>query len=101
MSNLTPTDKSEECTNCKFAILQETGYSNWTVMGTDFFCGLDLHPADGFDIYYGTDLGLKYAAECDAFEAGECITLDVDGENELLDREKAIVQKWEKHHDHE
>lgn len=96
---LTPTDKSEECVNCTFAIFQDTGYSNWTVEGTNFFCGLGVHPADGFDSFYATDPGLKYAAECDAFEVGTCIELDVDGENELTEAQSAILQKWEKNNE--
>ena len=99
MSEPTPTDKSEECTNCQFAIFQDTGYSNWTVMGTDFYCGLGVHPNDGFDCYYNTDPGLKYAAECDSFEAGAAIYLDVDGEYEPSEAESAILRKWEKNNE--
>lgn len=96
---VTPTDRSEECTNCKFAIFQDTGYSNWTVEGTDFYCGLGVHPADGFDPYYYTDPGLKFAAECVEFEAGACIELDVDGENEPTEDQLVILRKWEKNNE--
>ena len=95
----TPTDRREECTNCRFAIFQDTGYSNWTVEGCTFFCALGVHPADGFDSYYSTDPGLKYAAECDAFEAGTCIELDVDGENEPTEDQLVILRKWEKNNE--
>ena len=45
------------CAKCKFAVYQDQGYSNYTVMGTDFFCAKKLHPNDGFDVGYGKDPG--------------------------------------------
>ena len=92
---VTPKDKGEECANCKFAIYQDTGYSNWTIMGTEFYCAKRLHPADGFDVFYDTDPGLMYAAQCAGFEAGGRIELDVDREVELTPEEQEIVRQWE------
>ena len=99
MSEPTPTDQSEECTNCKFAIFQDTGWSNYTTEGTEFYCAKHAHPDPGFDVFYETDPRLKYAAECKEFEAGVHPHLDVDGEwadePGVTDEQKAIVAMWE------
>lgn len=71
------------CTECKFAVFQDTGYSNWTVMGTDFYCAKKVHPNDGFDLFYGQAPGLEFGQTCTEKEEGEPLSLDVDGESQL------------------
>lgn len=34
-----------KCTECKFCIMHDTGYSNYTVEGTDVDCIINLNPA--------------------------------------------------------
>lgn len=81
-----------KCTNCKFAVLEDNGYSNWTVEGTEFSCAKKVHPAGSFDIYYNTAEQLQYAEGCSGFEDGEPVHMDVDGENlaEFSAEEKVI-----------
>lgn len=85
------TETGPNCADCRFAIWQDQGYSNWTVEGTDFFCAKSLHPADGFDRWYGRDKRLDFAAECPGYEQGEGVHLDVDGEDEPSDEEKDLL----------
>ena len=88
------TDAERRCDHCRFAVLVDTGYSNWTVMGTDLFCSKRLHPEDGFDIFYGVDEKLKFAVSCDAFEGGDPLMIDCDHErlDELTPEEREM---WE------
>jgi len=87
---------SKNCIDCKFCILQDTGYSNYTVCGTDFHCGLFAHPDAPFDEFYGEDRRLYFAETCSKYEAGDAINLDVDGENvdELEGEQKEIYENW-------
>lgn len=48
--------------------------------GTTFHCLKRAHPCDGFDRWYGEDKRLGFAEGCEAFEAGEPVEVDVDGE---------------------
>lgn len=84
----------KKCSECKYAILQDTGYSNWTVMGTDFHCAKKLHPEDGLDWWYGEDKRIEYAEQCAGYEAGEPVQMDVDGEYEHTPDEQAIIDLW-------
>lgn len=81
--------------------MQDYGYSNYTVEGTEFFCAIKKHPADGFDRWYGDDKRLAFAAGCDMFREGEPIGLDVDGDwrddeySDLTAEQKVIVGLWD------
>lgn len=84
---LTPENRKDyntcqSCATCAYAIYQDHGYSNWTVEGTDFSCGLGIHPADGFDSYYKTNDGYAFGAACAAYKQGTGFKLDVEGEEE-------------------
>lgn len=75
------TDKSlKNCAKCKYAIMKDWGYSNYTVEGTSFHCANELHPADGFDRFYGEDSRLQFAEECKSFKEGDYISIDCDSE---------------------
>lgn len=82
---------------CKYAHLQDTGYSNYTVEGTDFSCMRGAHPDGTFDKYYGEDERLKYAQKCDQYVEGTPIEFDVDGgyEAKLTDEERQRLKEWE------
>ena len=67
-----------KCTNCKYCYLQDAGYSNYTVEGTEFYCLKKQHPSDGFDVWFGKDERLEHAGECKSFSAGEVLMIDVD-----------------------
>lgn len=86
------------CNECKYAIFQDHGYSNYTVEGTEFICAKKLHPYGDFDRWYGEDTRLNYAAECGGFESGDSIDLDVEHEDleGLTPEQKAIYEEWNK-----
>jgi len=78
------------CDECRFCLLEDHGYSNWTVEGTLVFCLKGLHPkTDGFDRWYGEDRNLKFAGQCAYFESGEPVELDVDREKISFDDAEA------------
>lgn len=80
------------CEDCRFCVLTDYGYSNYTVEGTYFNCAKGLHPDGQFDRWYGEDKRLNYASQCEGFVAGEAIQMDCDREDvELLSAEQKEV----------
>lgn len=73
-------DAKQTCDLCRFAVFEDNGYSNWTVEGTEFTCARKLHPDGTFDRFYSATPKLDFAAQCQSFEPGECISMDVEGE---------------------
>lgn len=71
----------KNCNECRFAVLEDYGYSNYTVEGTNFSCALKLHPQGSFDRFYGHTPKMDYADECSNYSEGDPVWLDVDGEN--------------------
>ena len=69
------------CEDCRFCILKDYGYSNWTVEGTDADCLLNENPGFPVDRFYGEEVALKYANECSCFSEGDCVSVDVDQED--------------------
>ena len=65
------------CDGCLHGLLEDHGYSNYTVEGTDFTCKLGRHPKGTFDRFYGEDMGLQYAEQCANFVAGKPEVHDV------------------------
>lgn len=88
------------CGECKNAIFQDTGYSNYSVDGSDFICSLRKHPDGDFDRWYGTDDRLKFAEQCDSFDHGEPVEMDIEQDNlahltpEQIVVWKRIPKKW-------
>lgn len=70
----------KSCENCKFCILKDFGYSNYTVEGTYVICAKDAHPDGTFDRFYGEDKRLQYADKCPHFVDGIPIEVDVECE---------------------
>ena len=68
----------KKCNDCKYCILQDEGYSNYTVEGTTADCLLHKNPGFPEDNFYGKEPVLKYAEECDRFTHGDCVEVDVD-----------------------
>lgn len=68
------------CTDCRYRLSQDEGYSNYTVENTTFHCLLKKHPDMPFDEFYGEDKRLLFAEQCDSFSAGEGVFIDVDRE---------------------
>ncbi len=85
------------CNKCKWCVLLDYGYSNYTQEGTYVHCAKKLHPEDGFDRFYGEDDRLKYAEKCAGYEVGSAVDMDVDRENvrDLTEEELAIYKMVE------
>lgn len=83
------------CNNCKFAVMKDFGYSNYTVEGTQFVCANNCHPNGEFDRFYGEDKRLEFGAECPQYEQGVPIEMDVDEEglSSLTPEEKEIYSR--------
>jgi hypothetical protein len=74
-------EQKRTCEGCKFALLEDYGYSNYTVEGTTVHCLKRLHPdREGFDRWYGEDGRLLFAERCPGFVAGEPVEVDVEQE---------------------
>jgi len=84
MTGFSKKDHDRLCNKCKWALLADDGYSNYTVEGTTLYCLMNKHPDGHFDKFYGQDDRLEYALKCDFFIAGEPVQVDVD--KDLLDR---------------
>ena len=83
-----------KCTECRYHILRDEGYSNYTVEGTAFNCAMGLHPDAPFDQFYEKAKELNYAETCSTFTRGEGLRMDVDGEylDYLTDHHKELLE---------
>ena len=75
-----------------FAFFVDTGYSNYTVEGTLFHCGVRKNPHGVFDRWYGEDRRLNYAAQCDNYIKGKPVMMDVEQEN-LRNNKMTVAQR--------
>ena len=93
-------ERSRLCTDCKFCLRRDTGYSNYTVTGFDINCLKNLNKDFPVDEFYGKDDALLFANQCDSFVSGGCVNVDVDMEDGMLedysyDEEvKALLREW-------
>lgn len=69
-----------KCIDCKFCILEDYGYSNWTVEGTNANCLLELNPGYPTDSWYGEAEEHDFANVCPRFKEGPAIEVDVENE---------------------
>ena len=60
----------------------DTGYSNYTVEGTEMSCLLNLNPEFPKDRWYEEDASIKFAEKCNSyqFNNGFITSVDVDHE---------------------
>ncbi len=68
--------------------MQDNGYSNWTVEGTEVDCLLSKNPDFPSDRYYSKDKSLDFANECGGYIEGDPVHFDVDGETTVEDYKK-------------
>jgi len=82
----------KSCNDFKYALFEDHGYSNYTVEGTTFRCGLKLHDVEEFDRFYGEDERLNFAENCSGYKIGQSIEMDVEKEDyeSLTPEQKAI-----------
>jgi hypothetical protein len=73
------------CNDCKLAIYQDYGYSNYTVEGTNLICA-GMYQVE-FDNFYGKAEQAKFAEQCEHFvqSVDGPFTMDVDGEWSMQD----------------
>ena len=69
------------CTDCKYCIQIEYGYTNWTVEGTEDDCLLGLNPKFPVDNFYDKEPSLKFADDCSSFIKGNGVYVDCDIED--------------------
>lgn len=74
-----------KCTDCRYCIEEDWGYSNYTVEGTEVNCLLNKNPDFPTDRFYGENEKLNFAATCDGFVDGESIHIDVEKEEGPLE----------------
>lgn len=67
-----------KCTDCKYCLQEDYGYSNYTVEGTTVSCLLGKHPYSSFDRFYGEEPKLDFATDCAWFKLGNGVCIDVD-----------------------
>ena len=70
----------KHCSNCKWAVSVDYGYSNYTVEGSEVYCIQKEHPEDGYDRWYGHSKEGEYASSCEMHTSGEPIDIDVERE---------------------
>lgn len=89
------------CNECKNALFEDFGYSNYTVEGTEFFCMVRAHPEDGFDRWFGEDERLNFAEQCPSFHEGPPIKMDVehDEKDDLTDEQKKQYEEFNRSRD--
>ncbi len=89
-----------KCTDCKYAIEEDYGYSNYTVEGTSVDCLLKLNPKFPVDRGYGLEPDLDFAQDCSRFCAGGSVQVDCDQDDgELVNYSddpeiKELLRKW-------
>lgn len=69
---------TKKCDVCRWCLLEDYGYSNYTTEGTYVHCLKNLHPESGWDRFYGEDKRLLFAETCPSFEEGEPVSVDVE-----------------------
>lgn len=80
------------CSNCRYAVFQDYGFSSYTVEGSTFRCAKKVHPlGDDIESTFDDDPWTKQAESCREFSNGLAIWLDVDGETESLLSEEELA----------
>lgn len=79
------------CNSCKFGVFIDNGYSNYTVMGSDFFCAKKLHPADGFDAGWGMVGDFKFGDTCKGKVEGDGVQVSVERDDDHTDEELEVL----------
>lgn len=89
-----------KCTDCRFCVETDYGYSNYSTEGTEVYCLLGLNPKLPEDRFYGEEPTLLYATKCDKFTPGDHPHLDVEhdccGPETYTDDPEILVllRKW-------
>ena len=84
----------KNCNDCRFHILRDEGYSNYTVEGVSFNCAKGLHPKAPFDNYYRKAVELGFAESCTSFTRGEGVHINVEREDiaDMTPAQKEVLE---------
>ena len=74
-----------KCTDCKYCVEEDFGYSNYTVEGTIADCLKSLNPDLPEDRWYKEEPALDYAEKCNSFSEGKTVQIDCDREEDFPD----------------
>lgn len=66
------------CLDCRFAVEEDFGYSNYTLEGTHVHCLKNLNSDLPKDRWYGEESALLFAEECPSYEEGWHIRICVE-----------------------
>ena len=72
--------RMKKCTDCKYCLQEDFGYSNYTVEGCEVNCLLKKNPHFPADRFYKEEPALSFAEKCDNFIYGDPVCVDVDHE---------------------
>lgn len=87
------------CSNCKFCVEADHGYSNYTVEGTNVYCGSPLKEIRkkfvSFDRFYGKASEYSQGENCKSFEEGSPVGVDVENDyiKDFSDEEREIYDR--------
>ena len=87
-------ETTKKCHECRYCILTDYGYSNYTVEGTTADCLMDLNKAFPVDTFYGEEPVLAFAEECKSYTHGSPVEVDVEQEFPLEDYSKLPIVKF-------
>lgn len=77
------------CTTCKWRMEKQTGYSNYTVIGSIYTCLKDANPGMPYDdetmSWEESSEIQKFGETCESHEEGDAASFDVDGEITIED----------------
>jgi len=85
------------CKLCKYSLVEQFGYSNYTVTGEELNCLINKNPFAPIDTFYGETEGEQYANECSSYEEGDGIFFGPeDDEDEwwLTAEQKILLEKF-------
>ena len=70
----------KKCIDCKYCLLIDEGYSNWTVEGITANCLLNKNPDFPEDAFYKEEESLLFANKCNKYKFGNPVKVDVERE---------------------
>ena len=87
------------CTDCRYCLGQDNGYSNFTVEGTEYECLLGMGVEFPVDEWGDGGLKLESAENCNKFSEGNYVWVDVergDGDLENYSQDPEIKELLKK-----
>lgn len=75
----------KKCSDCRYCIMLEYGYSNWTVEGITVDCLIEKNASMPTDHWYGETPALNVAESCSDYTEGNGVEVDCDRESGELE----------------